>query len=404
MLPTESKPPAVALGVTGSIAAYKACDLASRLRKLGLDVHVLMTESATRLVQPRTFLTVSGNRVVTSLWDIPDWQPEHIALADRAQLLVVAPATANFLGKLAHGIADDALSTVALSHEGPVLVAPAMNPRMWAHPSVQANCALLAERGVRFVGPESGLVACGDEGVGRMAEPEILETAIRALLAVNRDGICGLRKRVLVTAGPTCEDIDPVRFLTNRSSGRMGYALAAAAWAGGCEVTLVSGPTGLRPPWGCRCVPVRSAAEMADAVLTEFPTHDILFMAAAVADYSPAQVFDQKLHKTGDGLALQLTRTRDILSDICGVRKPGQVVVGFAAETEQVRESARGKLTAKGLDWIAANDVSQKDAGFASKTNEILLLGAHGSEERLPMAPKIDIAAAILARVVGAVT
>ncbi len=384
----------VVLGVTGSIAAYKAADLTSRLVRAGLEVHVLMTASAAELVRPRTFLTLSRNPVVTDLWQMPAWQPGHIALADQAQLLIVAPATANFLAKLAHGIADDALSTFAVAHARPIIVAPAMNPRMWANPAVQANCAVLRERGVLFVGPDTGRVACGPGGAGRMAAVDaILETVRTHLAVAGAKG--GAGRRVLVTAGPTREAIDPVRFITNRSSGKMGYALAAAAAAAGAETVLISGPVALGPPPLCRLVRVESAAEMAAAVHAEFESADLVVMAAAVADYRPVHRASAKLHKKAGALRLELERTEDILASLAERRKPSQVLVGFAAETDRVAESAKEKLIRKHLDFIVANDVSRRDIGFGSDENEVTV-HFPGGEKHFPKMSKAELAAELM--------
>ncbi len=384
--------PCVALGVTGSIAAYKAADLTSKLVQGGVDVHVLMTASATRLVQAQTFLTLSRNPVITDLWAMPQWQPGHIALADRASVLAVVPATANFIGKLAHGIADDALSTYALSHAGAVVVAPAMNPRMWQHPAVVANCRILRDRGVTFVGPDSGRVACGAGGTGRLADVDAVAHAIRVELCAARLRQTGRAPlRVLVTAGPTREALDPARFLSNRSSGRMGYAVAEVAAAAGCDTTLVSGPTMLTTPANCACVRVTTAAEMADTVREHFPACDVLVMCAAVADYRPAAVNSQKMKKTGTGLSIALERTEDILGSIAAVRRPDQMVMGFAAETENVQANAERKLAEKNLDWIVANDVSRADAGFEADTNQVTILGRDGTVS-LPTMSKLQVA------------
>ena len=386
----------VALGVTGSIAAYKAAALTSRLVQSGMDVHVLMTLSATKLVQPQTFMTLSRNPVTTDLWQQRSWQPGHIALAETAQVLAVAPATANIIGKMANGVADDALSTYALSHSGPVIIAPAMNPRMWFNPAVQANCRALRERGVSFVGPAEGRVACGEAGAGRMAEVDRLLHEIEVRLAAR---VCPEMASspldVLVTAGPTRESLDPVRFITNRSSGKMGYAIAEVAAAAGCRVTLISGPTALAKPSSCRCIEVVSAADMAVAVKGEFAACDVLIMSAAVADYRPAEVKPQKLKKTDATQTLELVRTEDILAALAPVRKPGQLIMGFAAETENVEASARRKLEAKQLDWIVANDVSREDIGFEADDNEVTVF-AGSDRQRLPAMPKTELAGHLL--------
>ncbi len=387
----------IALGVTGSIAAYKAADLTSKLVQAGHDVHVLMTGSACELVQPQTFLTLSRNPVTTQLWNLPTWQPEHIALADKAEILVVAPATANFIGKLANGIADDALSTYALSHTGPVLVAPAMNPRMWQHPAVQANVKTLKARGVVFVEPAEGRVACGEAGTGRLADVPEIQRAIEVQLACR-----SLKKskqspkRIVITAGPTREAIDPVRFLSNRSSGKMGYAIAEVAAAAGHDTVLISGPVALPPPAGCRTIDVTSAAEMAAAVKAEFAEADLLIMAAAVADYRPADCASDKIKKGEGNLTLELVRTEDILRSLADLKKPGQAILGFAAETRDLETNAIAKLKAKKLDWIAANDVGRADIGFESDRNEITLFATDGTATPLGRHSKLQLAAKLL--------
>jgi phosphopantothenoylcysteine decarboxylase/phosphopantothenate--cysteine ligase len=302
------------------------------------------------------------------------------------------------LGKLANGIADDALSTLALSFDGPVLAAPAMNPRMWSHPAVQRNVKVLTERGVGFVWPGTGPVACGDIGTGRLADVSLICQRVHESLAPACGGgrrAAAHSRRVLVTAGPTREAIDPVRFLSNRSSGRMGLAVAEAALAGGHEVTVIAGPISLPAPPGCRWIPVQTAAEMADAVKREFPQCDVLVMAAAVADYRPVRVLDQKLSKTEGPLALTLERTEDILTSVSRLRREGQVVVGFAAETAELEDRARAKLDTKRLDFVVANDVGRSDIGFGSEENEVTVLWAGGSC-RLPRQSKRDLATAIL--------
>lgn len=384
--------PSIALGVSGSIAAYKAADLVSKLVQQGYEVQVLMTEAATRLVQPLTFFTLSRQPVISSLFDLPDWQPGHIALAERASLFVVAPATANIIGKLAQGIADDAVSTFALSHTGPLLVVPAMNPRMWANPAVQENLATLRRRGILVMEPGTGRVACGEAGKGRFPEVAAVLERIGEILAPPT---AGKRPRLLVTAGPTREAIDPVRYISNHSSGKMGFAIAAAAAAAGCETTLIAGPVSLATPPGCRRLDVVSAAEMKAAVLKEFPGHDALVMCAAVADYRPAKAASQKVHKSGD-TELPLVRTDDILMAVKEIRKPGQKVMGFAAETEGLEASAKGKLQKKKLDWIVANDVSRSDIGFNADSNEATVYSAEATPVQLPKMPKAELAKALV--------
>ena len=388
----------VVLGVTGCIGAYKACEVLRELQKRSVDVHVVMTESATRFVAPLTFEALSHHPVFVDQWALGgDSDIRHISLADAAQLLLVAPATANTLGKFARGIADDALSTLYLATRAPVLVAPAMNVNMFEHPAVTENVEILRRRGVSFVDPGSGYLACGWLGKGRLAEVSDIVAAAMAILERRHD-LEG--ETVLVTAGPTVEDIDPVRFVSNRSTGRMGYRLAEAARDRGARVILVSGPTSLEPPSGVDFVGVRSAAEMKRAVEDRGTAATVVVMAAAVSDYRPASVASQKVKKSPGPLRLELLRTDDILRGL-GETKNGRVLVGFAAETERVREHARAKLREKRLDLIVANDVSRTDAGFATETNTAVLLDASGACEELPLMGKLELAGRILDRVVA---
>jgi phosphopantothenoylcysteine decarboxylase / phosphopantothenate---cysteine ligase len=389
---------AIVLGVTGCIGAYKACEVLRELQKRGVDVHVVMTEAATRFVAPLTFEALSQHPVFVDQFALgSESDIRHISLADAAELLLVAPATANILGKFARGIADDALSTLYTATKAPALVAPAMNVNMFEHPAVVENIEILRQRGVRFVEPGSGYLACGWLGKGRLAEvPDIVEAAMAALK--RRRDLEG--QTVLVTAGPTVEDIDPVRFVSNRSTGKMGYRLAEAARDRGARVVLVSGPTSLPAPSGVELVAVRSTEEMARAVQKSATEASIVLMAAAVSDYRPSEVAPQKVKKGSEPLSLDLVRTKDILRSLGEAGRDGQVLVGFAAETENLRENARKKLREKHLDLIVANDVSRKDAGFASDTNVGLFLDAAGGEEELPLMGKHELAERILERVV----
>ena len=388
----------VVLGVTGCIGAYKACEVLRELQKRSVDVHVVMTESATRFVAPLTFEALSHHPVFVDQWALGgESDIRHISLADAAKLLLVAPATANTIGKFARGIADDALSTLYLATQAPVLVAPAMNVNMFEHAAVKENVEILRQRGVSFVDPGSGYLACGWLGKGRLAEVDDIVAAAMAILERRRD-LEG--ETILVTAGPTVEDIDPVRFVSNRSTGRMGYRLAEAARDRGARVILVSGPTSLEPPSGVEFVGVRSAGEMMRAVHDRAVTASVVVMAAAVSDYRPASVSPQKVKKSPGPVSLELVRTEDILRSL-GEAKNGRVLVGFAAETERVREHARTKLREKHLDLIVANDVSRKDAGFAAETNTAVLLDAAGGEEELPLMGKHELAGRILDRVVA---
>ncbi len=404
----SGKKPAIALGVTGSIAAYKSVDLVSRLRRAGVDVHVIMTANAARLVAPLTFMTVSRNQVVESLWDVQRWEPRHIELAERVELFLIAPASANVIGKLACGIADDALSTFGLAHRGPLLVAPAMNPRMWGHPAVRENCRVLNGRGVRFLGPEAGAVVCegSEEQPGRMSEPETICNSVLASLQMLDNPTAAVSpRRIVVTAGPTREPLDPVRFIANRSSGRMGYALAECALAAGHEVVLISGPAAVPPPLGCGLVRVETAEEMAQAVRREFETADVLLMAAAVADYRPSVKAGQKIKKTENsaapGYSLSLVPNEDILAELSVVKRDSQTLVGFAAETENLEANAAAKLEKKKLDWLVANDVSRGDVGFESEQNEVILYESSGQREVIPKMNKLAVAARIINRVLA---
>ncbi len=391
--------PLICLGVTGGIGAYKAVEVARLLQKRGYDVQAVMTRSAKKFVGPLTFEAITRRPVISGQFVAGlNSNVEHIALASGAALLLVAPATANIIGKFANGIADDFLSSLHLATKAPILMAPAMNVNMWEHPAVQENMQRLTARGVRFVDPGEGYLACGWIGKGRLAEPDaIVEAADRML----RPSQTLVGRRILVTAGPTYEDIDPVRYIGNRSSGRMGFAIAEAAASRGADVKLVSGPTTVAPPSGMTEVAnVRSAAEMHAAVMAWADWADVIVMAAAVADYTPAAGTNaEKIAKGGD-VDLSLARTRDILLDLGVARgeRRQPVLVGFAAETSDVVDKARHKLFKKNVDLIVANDVSKPGAGFDVETNEVVLVTATG-DQALPMMPKREVAAAILARI-----
>jgi phosphopantothenoylcysteine decarboxylase/phosphopantothenate--cysteine ligase len=392
----------VVLGVTGGIAAYKVADLTSRLVKAGALVDVIVTEAAAKFVGPITFQALTHRPVVTEMFALlRETDIGHVSLGKRADLMIVAPATANTLAKLAHGLADNMLTTTALACRASILLAPAMETGMWHHPATQANVALLRDRGMHLVGPAVGRLASGASGVGRMAEPvEVLEAA-RWLLGLQGP-LAG--RSAVVTAGGTQEPIDPVRFLGNHSSGKMGYALAVAARDRGAEVVLIHGPTALPTPYGVRDVPVNTALQMHDAVLEATPTADVLLMAAAVVDYRPAMTADQKIKKGEEDLAIELTRNPDILLAVVRQRETGgcpRVTVGFAAETEDLLANAREKLTRKRLDIIAANDVSAADSGFGVDTNRVTLLDATGGITPLPLLSKDEVAEMILDRVVA---
>jgi phosphopantothenoylcysteine decarboxylase/phosphopantothenate--cysteine ligase len=390
----------IALGVSGGIGAYKAVEIARGLQKQGHDVAAIMTRSARRFVGPLTFEAITRREVITDQWKPgANADIEHISLASTADLLLVAPATANVIGKFANGIADDFLSSLYLATTAPVLIAPAMNTNMFAHPAVVRNLDSLAARGVMFVDPGEGYLACGWIGKGRLAEPaEVVEAALRVLRP--KGALAG--QRVLISAGPTYEDIDPVRYIGNRSSGRMGYAIAAEASRRGARVTLVSGPTTLEPPKVEAVVDVRSAAEMHEAVLTRAADADIVVMAAAVADYTIESPDARKIAKNDGPLTLTLARTRDILADLGSLPQrrngEGPLLVGFAAETHDMVHHAREKLTRKGVDLIVANDVSKPGVGFESHNNEVTFVTADQAED-VPRQSKTAIASRILDRV-----
>jgi phosphopantothenoylcysteine decarboxylase / phosphopantothenate---cysteine ligase len=418
----------IALGVTGGIGAYKAVEVCRGLQKRGHDVVAVMTRSATKFIGPLTFEAITGRPVITSQWESGarhrpvgpgEGAPsniEHIAIADSIALLLVAPCTANVVGKFANGIADDFLSSLYLATTAPTLIAPAMNSNMLAHEAVRRNLQTLTDRGVRLVEPGEGYLACGWIGKGRLAEPETIVDAALRLLEERRPEGVGRRElptaalakvegrplrgqRVLVTAGPTYEDIDPVRFVGNRSSGRMGFALAAEAKRRGADVTLIAGPTHVDPPAVDRISRVRSAAEMHAAVMQQAASADVVIMAAAVADYAPASASDSKVAKTDAPLTLTLRRTADILAELGDLRArlggSRPLLVGFAAETEQVIEKARDKRTRKRVDLIVANDVSREDRGFEAATNAVTIVG-DSAEVDVPLQSKARVAATIL--------
>jgi phosphopantothenoylcysteine decarboxylase/phosphopantothenate--cysteine ligase len=382
----------VLLGVTGGIAAYKAADLARRLQDAGAQVRVAMTEGAQQFVAPLTFQALTGQPVRTTLWDsAAEAAMGHIELARWATRILVAPASADFLARLAHGLAPDLLSTLCLATEAPIAVAPAMNRVMWANAATQANVEVLLRRGVDILGPAEGDQACGEVGAGRMLEPLQIVAALAAMKPTGP--LAGAR--LLVSAGPTFEDLDPVRFLGNRSSGKMGFALAGEAAAMGARVTLVSGPVELATPPGVHRIDVRRALEMRDAVMAALPGQDVYIGAAAIADYMPAQAAEQKIKKKDDTLKLELVRTPDVLAEVAQHAARPRVVVGFAAETEQLEEHALAKLRAKRLDLIAGNDVAAAGLGFGSDDNALQVYSAEGRRD-IPRGPKPVVARALL--------
>ncbi|MEJ5185534.1 MAG: bifunctional phosphopantothenoylcysteine decarboxylase/phosphopantothenate--cysteine ligase CoaBC [Candidatus Geothermincolales bacterium] len=380
----------VVLGVTAGIAAYKAVEVARQLVSRGITVKVIMTERARNLVGPSTFRAITGNPVAISLFDDPESPMKHISLAREADVVVVAPATANLLAKMAHGLADDLLSTTLLATRAPVVVAPAMNAAMFRHPATQENLEKLRQRGVVVVGPEEGYLACGEEGEGRMSEPSSIVDAVLALLRGGRQ-LEG--KKVLVTAGGTREPFDPVRYVGNRSSGKMGFALAEVAKRKGAEVYLVSAPASLAPPEGVTLIRVETAEEMRDEVMKLAPDVDVVVMAAAVADYTPEGFSEEKIKKDGqEELVIRLRRTPDILKELLENRKRDQIIVGFAAETGNLREKALSKIESKRVDLLVANDVTRPGCGFGSDYNQALLVFPDGRTKETDLMPKEDLA------------
>lgn len=391
----------VVLGVCGGIAAYKACEVVRLLQDAGVRVQVVMTAAAQEFVRPLTFAALSGEKVITGLWESGGEQPnldsaiEHISVAQSIDALVVTPCTADALAKFAHGQADDFLSTLYLATPAPVLIAPAMNVQMWEHPATQENLKTLIQRGVKVIEPGSGYLACGMVGAGRLAEPEEIAAATLSALGVVRD-LQG--ETVLITAGPTREPVDPVRFLGNRSSGKMGYALAEAAQRRGARTILVSGPVALECPSGVDVVQVETAEEMRNAILAKSGEATVVIAAAAVADFRVKKFAEQKIKRVGD-MHLDLEPTPDILAEVAGRRRPGQVVVGFAAETNNVLENARAKLKKKSLDAIVVNDVSKAGIGFDSDKNEVAIVTAN-EQISVPEDSKSKVAHRILDAVV----
>ena len=384
----------VVLGITGSIAAYKACDIISGLKKQSVDVHVILTRSGAEFITPLALETMSANPVVTDMFNrSTPWEVEHIALAKRADVFLVAPASANFMAKAACGIADDMLTTTLLATHAPLMIAPAMNTNMYLNPVVQRNMETLKAAGAEFIEPDSGRLACGDTGVGKLASPETIVERVMQRLYHKRD-LSGVR--VLVSAGPTQERIDPVRYITNRSSGKMGYAIAEAAQERGAEVTLVSGPVNIPAPFGVNVVNVLSSADMCAAVTGNFDACDMLIMAAAPADFTPDYT-NQKIKKQEGGLTLELHRTEDILASL-GARKGGRTVIGFAAETQNIKDNAARKLEKKNLDAIAANDVSGTSTGFGVDENRVTLYMRSGGSADSGVLKKTELAHWLLDR------
>ncbi|MEN6313089.1 MAG: bifunctional phosphopantothenoylcysteine decarboxylase/phosphopantothenate--cysteine ligase CoaBC [Clostridiaceae bacterium] len=383
----------VVVGVCGGIAAYKAVDMVSRLKKQGAEVDVIMTEHAVKFVAPLTFRSLCHRPVITDMFEVPEqWNIKHISLAQKADLFVIAPATANIIGKLAAGIADDMLSTTVMATKAPVLIVPAMNYNMYANPILQENVEKLKSMGYRFMEPDTGMMAEGTSGKGRLPEPAAIVETIVGILKTGRD-YEGLK--VLVTAGPTREPIDPVRYITNHSSGKMGYAVAEAAAERGAEVLLVSGPVSVEKPAGVNLVAVTTAKEMYAAVMENYEAYDIVIMAAAVADYRPAEVSEIKIKKKDDEMTLILEKNNDIAKEV-GKVKGSRILVGFCAETNDLLENAKKKIEIKNLDMIVANDVTMEGAGFGTDTNIITVVRKDGSVLELPMMSKLSAAHRIM--------
>ena len=379
----------VVVGVSGGVAVYKALDVISRLRKKDVEVHVIMTKSATEFVTPLSFQSLSQNMVITDMFAEPKaWEIQHISLAKKADLMLIVPATANIIGKVANGIADDMLSTTIMATKAPVVFCPAMNTNMYENPIVQRNISLLKELGYEFIEPASGRLACGDEGKGKLQDTEIIaEETLRRLHSTN--DLVG--KKVVVTAGPTMVPIDPVRILTNRSSGKMGYSIAEEARDRGAEVVLISGPTSLRKPNGIKVIDIKTNEDMFNAIKNEFEDADIVIKSAAVADYKAKNYSSEKIKKTGDDLNLIFERDRDILKTL-GDMKENQILVGFAAESSNLKENAKGKLERKNLDYIVANDISKPETGFASDENKVTIISKSGEEVSLEKMSKREVA------------
>ncbi|HII4439706.1 TPA: bifunctional phosphopantothenoylcysteine decarboxylase/phosphopantothenate--cysteine ligase CoaBC [Clostridium perfringens] len=379
----------VVVGVSGGVAVYKALDVISRLRKKDVEVHVIMTKSATEFVTPLSFQSLSQNMVITDMFAEPKaWEIQHISLAKKADLMLIVPATANIIGKVANGIADDMLSTTIMATKAPVVFCPAMNTNMYENPIVQRNISLLKELGYEFIEPASGRLACGDEGKGKLQDTEIIAEETLRRLHSTKDL---LGKKVVVTAGPTMVPIDPVRILTNRSSGKMGYSIAEEARDRGAEVVLISGPTSLRKPNGIKVIDIKTNEDMFNAIKNEFKDADIVIKSAAVADYKAKNYSNEKIKKTGDDLNLIFERDRDILKTL-GDMKENQILVGFAAESSNVAENAKGKLERKNLDYIVANDISKTETGFASDENKVTIISKSGEEVSLEKMSKREVA------------
>ena len=387
----------VVIGVSGGIAAYKTLDVVSRLRKLGVNVNVIMTKSATEFVTPLSFQSLSQNYVVCDMFEDPKtWDVEHISLAKRADVFLIAPATANVIGKIANGIADDMLTTTVMATKAKVLIAPAMNTNMYENPILQRNINTLKELGYNFVEPESGRLACGDTGKGKLASPETIVDEVVKLLSKGQD-LKG--KSIIVTAGPTVESIDPMRYITNRSTGKMGYSIAKEAIERGADVTLITGPTNLTPPQNLKkLVKIESAKDMYEAVLENLDENDVVIKSAAVADYKPKNYSNKKIKKSDDDLVIELDRNKDIAQEI-GKIKNNKILVGFAAETNDLIENASLKIKKKNIDFIVANDLTKEGAGFGVDTNIVKIIDKEGNITEYPKMKKEEVANIILDKI-----
>ena len=387
----------IVIGVSGGIAVYKVCDVVSRLKKLSANVHVIMTKSAAEFVTPLTFQSLSQNYVVSDMFEEPKtWDVEHISLAKKADVFLIAPATANIIGKMACGISDDMLSTTVMATKGKVLIAPAMNTNMYENPIVQRNIDTLKALNYEFIEPESGRLACGDIGKGKLATPEnIVKSVVEAL--TNEQDLKG--KKIIITAGPTVEALDPMRYITNRSTGKMGYSIAKEAIKRGAEVTLISGPTKLEPPKNLKnLIRIESAEEMYEAVINNLEENDVVIKSAAVADYKPKEYSSKKIKKSDEDLVIRLDRNKDIAYEIGKVKKD-KILVGFAAETNDLIENATKKVKKKNLDFIVANDLTKEGAGFGVDTNIVKIIDKEGSITEYPIMTKDEVANVILDKV-----
>ena len=390
----------IIVGVTGGIAAYKACDVVSKLKKLNANIHVIMTESACEFVQPMTFQTLSNNFVINDMFKEPKtWEVEHIELAKRADAFLIVPATANFIGKLAAGIADDMLTTTVMATRAPVIIAPAMNTNMYTNRIVQANIGALQDLGYKFIEPASGRLACGDIGAGKLADVDDIVAYVVDFFEKEAQVKDLVGRRIMISAGPTIEAIDPVRYITNRSSGKMGYAIAKRAVARGAQVTLVSGKTDLDVPKGLvKYINIESADDLYENLVREFEANDVVIQSAAVADYKPKSYSDKKIKKKDSDLSIELCRNKDVAQEL-GKIKGDKVLVGFAAETNDVLENATKKIKKKNLDFIVANDLTMQGAGFSTETNIVKIIGADGRINEYPKLLKSEVGDIILDKV-----